>query len=154
MKTYVKQYIGILPIIGAGLIGFLFCTIPQVYPAYKVFHMIGWMLIVDSVLFLVGSAWLRPQSIPCWKSMVYLTLIVGISLLFARTPSELRSTFLGTCFLLGWALFSAINAYLWENLFKVTTNRGFWKMSSLEVSILIGFFNVAPCFAFITITKG
>lgn len=107
------------------------------------------ILLVSSALLWAGLMWLRPpRPITFWKPVVYLTLIVSISMLFSMAPAELVNTFRGVCFFLEWALFAVLNAYLWENLFKIT-NKRFW-----AIYILIGFVNAALSVSSVPLIKG
>ena len=106
------------------------------------------ILLVDCVPFLAGLLWLRPpRPIPFWKVTVYLVLIMGISVPLSMAPTDLVNTFYKACFALEWVLFAAVNAYLWEALFKVTIQRK-W-----DVSIVIGFVNAALCILSVPVIK-
>lgn len=107
------------------------------------------ILLVSSALLWTGLMWLRsPRPITFWKPVVYLALIVSISMLFSMAPAELVNTFRGACFLLEWALFAVLNAYLLGNLFKVTDNQLWF------VSVLIGLVSAALTISSVPLIKG
>lgn len=134
-------------IIAGGL--FVIC-LPYTNLLFKdAFRLACFILLVDSVPFLIGLFWLRPpKPITLWKPAIYLVLIVAISALFSVAPTDLVNTFGWPCFILELAFFAAVNYYLWENLFKVTS------YLLLEASILIGFVNAALCISNVPVIKG
>ena len=92
MKRYMKWSIGLL-LYAAGWLWLILDPVTLQAPALR-----GpcFILLVDSILFLIGLVWLRPpQPVTLWKPAIYLTLILVISIVFSMAPTDLINNFRG-----------------------------------------------------------
>lgn len=145
MKCYIKWCVGLLLYIA----GWLWLIFHPFGPSTDISRVSCFLLLVDSIPFLMGLIYLHPSvPITLWKPVVYLALVVIPSVPFFMITSRFINNYWFPCLVFSYIGFFTLNIVLWRVLFKAT------KQQAWNIAQLAGLVNAALCLFGSPVIKG